>query len=57
MLTYAEFARESCEALAALVDAEQIDKLLSTFLRTLPKMADDKSRIHTALNLNTGDVY
>jgi len=45
--------KEACEALGALLEAESIDKLLSTFLRTLPKMADGNSRIHTALNLNT----
>ena len=45
--------KEACEALGALIESESIDKLLSTFLRTLPKMADQNSRIHTALNLNT----
>ena len=45
--------QEVCEALGALIESESIDKLLSTFLRTLPKMTDKDSRIHTALNLNT----
>jgi len=45
--------KAACEALGALIESESIDKLLSTFLRTLPKMADKNSRIHTALNLNT----
>jgi len=35
------------------MESESIDKLLSTFLRTLPNMTDKDSRIHTALNLNT----
>jgi len=45
--------QEACEALGTLIEAESIDKLLTTFLRTLPKMTDQNSRIHTALNLNT----
>lgn len=45
--------QEACEALGALIESESIDKLLTTFLRTLPNMTDKDSRIHTALNLNT----
>ncbi|EKX35753.1 hypothetical protein GUITHDRAFT_79451 [Guillardia theta CCMP2712] len=48
-----DFGKEVCEALGFLLESENVEKLLSTFLIPLPEMTDQHGRIHTALNLNT----
>ena len=43
----------ACEAIAALVGVGAIDTMLSNFILPLQENADDSSRIHCSLNLNT----
>lgn len=45
--------KEACEALAAAVESSKIDTLISTFMIPLAEFADDNSRIHGSLNINT----
>lgn len=44
---------KALEGIKALKEVNTIDKMLSSFIRPLPKMTDDEGRIHCALNLNT----
>ena len=44
---------EACRAIAALSQMSQINTTLKTFLYPLQQLADDNSRIHCSLNLNT----
>ena len=44
---------EACEAIASLVSVGAIDTMLSNFILPLQENADDRSRVHCSLNLNT----
>lgn len=43
----------ACEALDALNAMGSIDTMLGTFIKPLQHLADDESRVHCSLNLNT----
>eukprot|EP00929_Paragymnodinium_shiwhaense_P118356 TRINITY_DN90289_c0_g1_i1.p1 TRINITY_DN90289_c0_g1~~TRINITY_DN90289_c0_g1_i1.p1 ORF type:complete len:1117 (-),score=248.73 TRINITY_DN90289_c0_g1_i1:158-3481(-) len=45
---------EGCEALHQLSEYLSIDKMLSTFLESLPDHIDDRGRIHSCLSIGTG---
>lgn len=49
----AEAGHAAAIALDALANANAIDTLLSSFIRPLQTMADEASRVHCSLNLNT----
>lgn len=44
---------EACVALDALCNMGSIDTMLNTFINPLRLLADDESRVHCSLNLNT----
>ena len=44
---------EACEAIASLVGVGAIDTMLSNFILPLQENADEQSRVHCSLNLNT----
>ncbi len=44
---------EACEAIASLVGMGAIDTMLSNFILPLQENADERSRVHCSLNLNT----
>lgn len=48
-----ENGKEACLALDALCRTGSIDTMLSTFIRPLRNLADEDSRVHCSLNLNT----
>jgi DNA polymerase I-like protein with 3'-5' exonuclease and polymerase domains len=48
-----ENGREACEALYSLSSVGSIDTMITNFLRSLQALADDQSRVHGSLNLNT----
>lgn len=43
----------ACRALDALCSMGSIDTMLSSFIEPLQKLADDESRVHCSMNLNT----
>ena len=45
--------KEGCEALFSLCAIGSIDTMIANFLTSLQELADDKSRVHCSLNLNT----
>lgn len=45
--------REACEALYALCNMGSVDTMVSNFLQPLQELADENSRVHCSLNLNT----
>jgi DNA polymerase I len=45
--------KEGCEALYSLCAIGSIDTMIANFLTSLQELADDKSRVHCSLNLNT----
>ena len=45
--------KEGCEALFSLCAIGSIDTMIANFLTSLQVLADDKSRVHCSLNLNT----
>jgi hypothetical protein len=48
-----EEGREACEALFSLCAIGSIDTMIANFLTSLQTLADDQSRVHCSLNLNT----
>eukprot|EP00523_Entomoneis_sp_CCMP467_P000343 CAMPEP_0168747238 /NCGR_PEP_ID=MMETSP0724-20121128/15558_1 /TAXON_ID=265536 /ORGANISM="Amphiprora sp., Strain CCMP467" /LENGTH=1095 /DNA_ID=CAMNT_0008795031 /DNA_START=259 /DNA_END=3546 /DNA_ORIENTATION=- len=47
------FGKEGCEALFSLCSIGSIDTMIANFLTTLQEFADDDSRVHGQLNINT----
>eukprot|EP00977_Amphora_coffeiformis_P011483 scaffold2767_cov177-Amphora_coffeaeformis.AAC.57 len=45
--------KEGCEALFSLCSIGSIDTMIANFLTSLQELADDQSRVHCSLNLNT----
>jgi DNA polymerase-1 len=45
--------REACEALYSLWQIGSIDTMIANFLTSLQSLADEQSRVHCSLNLNT----
>jgi DNA polymerase-1 len=45
--------KEACEALDSLVQMSSIDSMLSNFIQPLQDLADENSRVHCSLNINT----
>ena len=48
-----EEGREACEALYSLGSIGSIDTMIANFLSSLQYLADEESRVHCSLNLNT----
>jgi DNA polymerase I len=53
MKAFSDFGKEGCEALHSLCAIGSIDTMISNFLTSLQVLADDQSRVHCSLNLNT----
>jgi len=50
---FTDFGKEGCEALFSLCSIGSINTMISNFLSSLQELADDQSRVHCSLNLNT----
>lgn len=50
---YETIGAEGCIAIDALIEAEKINTLLTSFIIPLQELTDSKERIHTSLNVNT----
>lgn len=48
-----EAAKECCFAIDALVNSQSISTLLQSFIIPLQDLADERSRVHTSINVNT----
>ena len=48
-----EAGLDACRAMDALCSMGSIDTMISSFIEPLQKLADDNSRVHCSLNLNT----
>jgi len=50
---YEKLGKEGCEALFSLCSIGSIDTMIANFLTSLQELADEDSRVHCSLNLNT----
>lgn len=50
---YEKLGKEGCEALFSLCSIGSIDTMIANFIMSLQELADEDSRVHCSLNLNT----